>query len=356
MGDGNHGNSCSGVIAASHDNEGIAGIAPNCNIMPIRIPFGNYPAETYANAIVFAKNNGAHILSNSWGYGSTNSNLFPVIKDAIEDATINGRGGKGCVVVFSAGNTANHEIGNNGFVTFPSNVDVAGVLTVGASDRYDSQSCYSPTSDLNNLYNQIIDIVAPSHRAYSCQIPTETFEAWTIDIPGNAGYNPVKKNDCGSLPIIGSVLPSSGTNHLAYTGHFGGTSHSCPQVSAVAGLILSLNIMLTQQEVADIICSTARKAGNYIYQITPDLPNGTWNPQMGYGVLDAYAAVQAICATPVNFTDQTVTTNTNVSSCGDINVQNVNVQNGAKLTLDAAGTTTIEGDFEVQNGSELEVK
>ena len=35
--DMNHGNGCAGIIAASHNNEGIAGIAPNCKIMPIRI-------------------------------------------------------------------------------------------------------------------------------------------------------------------------------------------------------------------------------------------------------------------------------------------------------------------------------
>jgi adenine deaminase len=68
--------------------------------------------------------------------------------------------------------------------------------------------------------------------------------------------------------------------------------------------------------------------------------------------------VQAACATvsPVNFINQTVTTATTVTSCGDINVQNVTVTNGAKLTLDAAGETVIESNFEVQSGSELEIK
>jgi len=63
------------------------------------------------------------------------------------------------------------------------------------------------------------------------------------------------------------------------------------------------------------------------------------------------------CATPiVNFTYQTVTTNTTVTGCGDINVQNVDVQSGAKLTLDAAGMTIIESDFAVALGAELETK
>jgi len=57
----------------------------------------------------------------------------------------------------------------------------------------------------------------------------------------------------------------------------------------------------------------------------------------------------------VNFTNQIVTTNTTVTSCGDINVQNVKVQNGAKLILDAAGEVNIISDFDVELGSEFEI-
>jgi hypothetical protein len=60
--------------------------------------------------------------------------------------------------------------------------------------------------------------------------------------------------------------------------------------------------------------------------------------------------------TAANFTNQTVTSNTTVTSCGDLNVQNVTVTNNAKLTLDAANTTTVNGPFEVQSGSQLEIK
>jgi hypothetical protein len=59
---------------------------------------------------------------------------------------------------------------------------------------------------------------------------------------------------------------------------------------------------------------------------------------------------------PVNFTNKIVTTNTTVTSCGDINVQNVKVQNGAKLILDAVGEVNIISDFEVELGSEFEIK
>ena len=61
------------------------------------------------------------------------------------------------------------------------------------------------------------------------------------------------------------------------------------------------------------------------------------------------------CAS-IYFTNQTVTTDTTVVSCGDIYVRNVTVTNGAKLTLDAAGEVNIISDFEVKLGSELEIK
>jgi hypothetical protein len=65
--------------------------------------------------------------------------------------------------------------------------------------------------------------------------------------------------------------------------------------------------------------------------------------------------LDGLCAN-ANFTNQTVTANTTVTSCGDINVQNVTVINGAKLTLDAAGEVDIISDFEVELGSEFEIK
>jgi len=70
--------------------------------------------------------------------------------------------------------------------------------------------------------------------------------------------------------------------------------------------------------------------------------------------------INTINCTAVNFTGTVttpiiVTTPSIVTSCGDINVQYVKVQNGAKLTLDAAGEVNIISDFEVDLGSEFEI-
>jgi len=282
------------IAATQNNNEGISGIAPNVRIMPIKVFGQNANADNngFAAAIDFGWQNGAHVISNSWGYGSDNPNFVPAIVAAINRAVTQGRGNLGSVVVFSASNSANHSLGNNGQVRFPSNVQINGVLTVGASERDDEQSDYSPTSNAANPNNQIIDIVAPSHRAYPPAfggIPGEGFEVWTIDIPGVNGYN--QWNDPNfpiTAPAFGEILPTAGVNNLSYTGRMGGTSASCPQVAAVAALVLSLNNNLTQQQVFDIITQSAEDVGGYAYNA-----NG-WCPELGNGRLNACAALSRI--------------------------------------------------------------
>lgn len=277
VGDGNHGNACAGIVAAEQDNnEGVSGIAPLCKIMPVRIPFGAYPATVYADAITFAYNGGANVISNSWGYGSSNPVLYPVIITAIENA-ING----GSSVLFAAGNTADHNSSNAGYVTFPGNADITGLITVGASDRNDIQANYSPTSEL-------IELTAPSHLAYPSQISGESLEIWTIDIPGNDGYNTWKASGWNP-PAVGEVLPNSGTNNLSYTGRMGGTSAATPEVAAVAALMLSVNPCLTPLQIKDILERTADKVGGYDYSWEPTKPGHS--QELGYGRVNAYEAV-----------------------------------------------------------------
>jgi subtilisin family serine protease len=345
----NHGNACAGIIAATRNNgEGISGIAPNCRIMPIRIcntDETGIAVDRVAAAINFARQNGAHIISNSWGYGSTNQNLHPAIVEAIRTATTTGRGGLGCLVVFAAGNNARHTVGDTGFVQFPANVNIQGVLTVGASDRDDFQADYSPTSNL-------IDIVAPSHRAYPPDvyirqgrtggIAGETFEVWTIDIPNNTGYNPYPNNpDWVHPPAAGEQLPAAGINFLSYTSRMGGTSAACPQVAGVAALMLSINPNLTQRQVFDILTATADRVGGYIYT------NGRSN-ELGFGRLNAYKAVaQAVayvsgpaivCSSGGSFTVNNLPTGATITWSQGPNLARTSAQGSNPCTFSSTGS------------------
>jgi len=101
---------------------------------------------------------------------------------------------------------------------------------------------------------------------------------------------------------------------------------------------------------------TLREAATAFMQADFHLYNGSHLCQIysrfqEHGLIDTNQIVKT-----TSFVNQTVSSDKIVFSCSDLNVQNVNVQNGAKLFLDAAGDVTIQGDFEVALGSELEIK
>jgi len=324
----NHGNAVAGIIAATQDNnEGISGIAPHCRIMPVKIILGNdefgnpYPvASIAADAINFAVNNGANIISCSWGTGGS-SNEFPTIVDAIENALMNN-----VTVLFAIGNNAEHEFsGFDDGISFPANNNTLiklGMITVGASTRADKQANYSP-------YGDNISVVAPSH-SYNWEVPPgeypifagEGYNIWTIDIPGDEGYNPWKHlpgttnshvYNPNSPPGVhndeGVVYPNSGTNHLAYTAYFGGTSAATPEVAGVAALMLSVNSCLGNAQIKDLLQSTAAKIGGYNYNQNP--ARGGQSKELGYGKIDAHKAVLAAQAVQSSTLDLFIKDNPN---------------------------------------------
>ena len=319
-----HGTACAGIIAAMNNSIGVKGVAYNAKIIPIRIAYSNIycewgknglscglpfwvtDADWQAEGIYKAWHDyDADILSNSWGGGQPEIGITAEINVALTY----GRNGKGCVVVFASGNDYDAPI------IYPANLqETIAVGAINSSGQRASFFCYGPE----------LDVVAPG-----VLIPT-------TDIQSSLGYNTQNGTDGD------------------YVLDFSGTSAACPHLAGVAALILSANPNLTGQQVRDIIESTAQKVSGYNYQITSGRPNGTWNNEMGYGLVNAYAAVQAACPT-TNFTNQTVTTNTTIAGC-DINVQNVTVTTGATLTLDAEGSVTLGGGFEMQPGSGLEIK
>ncbi len=208
-----HGQSCAGIIAANHNNIGVRGVAPQSTLLTVNIFAGSETATDIANGINWAVNNGADVLSNSWGYSSCTAN-FAVLTNALDNAANNGRGGKGCVVVFASGNDY------ASCVSYPANLN--SVIAVGAVTNQGVRSAYSN-------YGPALDLVAPSNGAAGVR---------TTDRMGGAGYN--------------------NTN---YTSTFGGTSAACPVVSGVAALVLATDPNLTQSEVKNILYTTADDMG-----------------------------------------------------------------------------------------------
>jgi len=81
-----------------------------------------------------------------------------------------------------------------------------------------------------------------------------------------------------------------------------GTSFSAPMVSALAGLLLSVDSTLTPVQVYRAIISSTDKVGQYAYN--PVGWNGlTWNKYLGYGRINAYKALRTVIpSAPQNLT------------------------------------------------------
>jgi len=293
--DGNeaHGMASAGIVAGKQNNGlGITGVAPNCKIMAIKI-FNSVGVGTshgnVARAIDYAWQNGADVLSNSWGYRSSNPNLYPDIVDAINRGLTQGRGGKGSVVVFAAGNYANRSGGYYGFVAFPA--CVPGVLAVGATDRSNNIQDYSPR-------DTEMGVVAPSGGlGYYLGSPVcngqfhDKIElrgdVWSLDISGEPGWNPGNYGICPPTNYVEYAWQAPGGDPYPpgnYTADFGGTSAACPQVAGIGALILSINSNLegkpSNPQVQNIIKNTADDMGAWGF-----------DQDFGYGRANAYQAL-----------------------------------------------------------------
>lgn len=290
---GSHGTHCAGIAAAvSNNGKFISGVAPEAKILSVSLYFsGTNLCAKLAKGIAWSWQHGADIISCSWQAPKSD-----ILKNAIDIALTEGRNGKGCIIVKSAGNQS------GGAVTFPGDYRPE-ILTVSSIDMNGNFSSFSSKGNA-------VDVCAPGRNILS-----------TV-----SGNTVVFKN---------------------------GTSMACPHVSGVAALLLAKNPYLTGQEVRDIIEKTAKKVGNTSYTTTSSRPNGTWNNKYGYGLVDAYNAVLNAC-TSVAFENKTITTDTEVGGC-QIDVQNINVKQGAKLKISAQKSIDILESFEVEEGAELEI-
>lgn len=227
-----HGTHVAGTISAiKNNNFQVVGVAPKSKLMSISNSFNFFQGDIQrANGINWAWMNGAEIINNSWSGGVFSEPIF----DAINNALLYGRNNLGTIVVCSSGN-------NGGNIGFPANIDLDNILSVGAINSNGYRWNFSN-------YGNKLDVVAPGSE-------------------------------------ILSTLPNDEIGYLS------GTSMSAPHVSGIAALILSTNPCLTGKEVNDIIEKTAQKVGSYNYNYQANRNNGRWNNEMGYGLVDAHAAV-----------------------------------------------------------------
>jgi len=125
-----HGTHCAGTIGGVGNNSiGVAGVNWNVKIMPLKFlgPDGGYTSDAIL-AIEYAMNNGAKVMSNSWGGGGYSQAL----KEAIEAS--------GILFIAAAGNSGRD---NDVIPHYPSSYDCPNIITVAASMQNDKPCDYA---------------------------------------------------------------------------------------------------------------------------------------------------------------------------------------------------------------------
>ncbi len=242
-----HGTPCASVAIAPQ-NGGMCGAAPNARFMPLNGT--GFSIESTEALLNYCIRNGADIISCSWGAIDSMYALGPDKMAAIARAAREGRGGRGCIICFAAGNEDRDWL--NVYGVHPD------VICVGASTSEDDHASYSNRG-------RELTIVAPSNGG---------------EYPIVAARPYWEKNGDASQFYYGD-----GINRGSQYQHFGGTSSSTPLVAGICALILSANPNLTAREVKQILTQTADKIGS------PSEYSNGHSLRFGYGRVNAARAV-----------------------------------------------------------------
>lgn len=246
-----HGTPCASVAIAASNGQGIVGAAPGVRFMPINGT--SFSAKTTEEMFDYCIRNGADVISCSWGTTDARYSLNTIKEQAIAKAAREGRGGKGCVILYAVGNDDLNYV--NYYSAHPD------VIAVAASTSQDSHANYSNRG-------REVSICAPSNGD------------WPI-IAARASWDPGLNWETGNFKYWRDGR-DRGHNYK----HFGGTSSATPLVAGICALILSANPDLTAKEVKEILQNTADKIGH-----SSEYSSAGHSTKYGYGRVNADRAV-----------------------------------------------------------------
>jgi thermitase len=199
-----HGTHCAGTIGALHNDFGVKGVMADVRMMGVKFlsDSGSGTTADAIKAIDYARENGAHIMSNSWGGGGYSE----LLKEAIQRAS-----DENILFVAAAGNSRRD---NDARPSYPASYNVENVVSVAShtsSDRLSFFSSYGAES---------VHVSAPGSSIWS---------TWTDN-----GYRSIS-----------------------------GTSMATPHVSGIAGLMLSLDRELSVKDLKQGLIDSCVKGSSY---------------------------------------------------------------------------------------------
>lgn len=308
-----HGTACAGMAASNGilpngESSNFTGSAPDADLVDVRIgtavgagPFENYVLEQefYESAMdglnwvidnkdtawagVENESFGIDIISLSWGItshesgGSDGSDMFSQVLD---EATL-----AGVTVSVAAGNDGSNNDGLSGMGSSSLSITVGALDDKNTVDRADdgiaSYSSRGPRRDNNdgNPYNEMKpDISAP-------------------------GTNIIQAEACYASGSCYNRLPGQDAADNGYSGRGSGTSYAAPAVTGVIALIIEANPELNPLEIREILRLTAERRETLSSADGEGVEEGPWatypeldpywNRHFGWGMADAYEAVQS---------------------------------------------------------------
>jgi len=226
-GEGNpgHGTHCAGNIAARGDNAvGIAGVAPNVKIMAVRFitEKGQGTTADAVKAVKYAVDNGAKVLSNSWGSEGEDPNDGAENK-ALRDVIIYAQD-HGILFVAAAGNGhqgAGYDNDSDAKPSYPATYGFENIISVAAIDKNDQLGGFS------NWGAKSVHLGAPGVAVFSSMVGNK-YSDKVIDIAG-------------------------------FEVDWDGTSMATPHVAGAAALYWSAHPTQTWKEVKSAVISSAKK-------------------------------------------------------------------------------------------------
>ncbi len=248
-----HGTPCASVAIAP-ENGGMCGAAPAARLMPLSGT--SYSIEGTEAMFNYCIEKGADVISCSWGTTDLSFALSADKIAIIAKAAKEGRGGKGCVICYAAGNEGEESL--NVYGEHPD------VICVGAT------TCDDEHPDYSNM-GPTLTICAPSNGG---SVPILAARAsWDTGLSDRNGAEKWYYGD--------------GIDRGNRYQHFGGTSSATPLVAGICALILSANPNLTAKEVKQILIDTADKVGE-----SSDYDGMGHSLKYGFGRVNAAKAVQ----------------------------------------------------------------
>lgn len=272
-----HGTFVAGTIAQdTNNNTGVAGIAPDAAILPVKVLSDNGYGDinAIANGVVWAADQGADVINMSLGSPYYSSTLAQACDYAYN---------QGAVLVAATGNEYSSSIG------YPAALD--SVIAVGATGYSNTRAGYSN-------YGTGIDIVAPG--------------------------GDLSRDDNNDGYADGILQETIEGGRWTYT-FWEGTSMATPHVAAAAAMLKAQGIS-DPGEVYDILMNTATDVGGSGY-----------DTRHGYGLLNVAAAVEYAAGNTDSGSGNNGGDNGNTG--GDSGSDDTSADNGAPVISNVSGYT-----------------